>query len=96
MAKTMDEVRDGFRQAAQDYADRFRELAPSQATGEARAAALAPGPGQVIVVWFPASAPPHLLADVARFIGAQREAQGIAVPVIVVPAGAVTVEDKQA
>jgi hypothetical protein len=88
----MDEVRDGFRQAAADYAGLAHETAPSQQAGEARAAVLAPGAGQVIVVWFPASAPPHLLADVARFIDAQREAQGITVPVLVMPAETVTAE----
>jgi len=96
MAKPMTEICNGYRQLAQDFADHLHEIAPAHAAGEIKAETLDVAADQVIVVYLPPEAPVHLISDIARFIDAQREAHGIAVPVIVTPASAVAVQDREA
>ena len=92
MARTMEEVRSDFAGLAQDFYDLVHAAKgspPGARDGDVRAALA----GQVITVWLPAHAEPHLAADLRRFIDAQCEQAGITIPVLVTVAAAVAVSD---
>lgn len=94
MTRTMAQLAEDLRVLAEEFTRNVHEAAgrdPSRLdSGDVQAAALAAGPGEVIVVWLPPHSEPHLAADLLRFIDAQREATGITIPVLVTLASDVT------
>jgi hypothetical protein len=91
----MTQICEDFRQLADEWADRMFQAKghmPSVHEGDAQATVVEPG--QVVVVWLPAHAEPHLAGDLSRFIDAQCAERGVTLPVVVTLADKVEVRSE--